>query len=123
MTIFDRAQERATKNLIHSFPSEIALRRLPGEMVRTPAGGVSQGTGRPIALESKERFFSAVTQNPFWIETQNGERVIVTYVLVGLKDDDIQAYDEFVVGGRTFWVVKVDPTTLSYQTKAWCAEK
>lgn len=118
----EQAQLVQTKNLIRSFPSEIALTRSGTETYRTGAGGIKT-VNEPVTLNAVTRYFAAVVGDPVLVLNASGERVVAEYVLIGLPGDDIKEYDEFQKWNQTFWVIKVDETTLSFQTKAWVGRK
>ena len=118
MTIYTDENRKSTLDLIENFGKPIGLSR-KGEQIRTAAGGVRriEDSTNKAAVR---RYFGSTSGSPTVVTTSNGERVSVTYVLIGPVGDDIQEDDEFTIAGETYRVFAIDPVTVEYQRKGWC---
>lgn len=127
-----RAQDIAvhrmhTRILIDQFPTVVRLRR-PAPLVEDGQGGRTRarnpdGTAIPDAtLPAQKFFFSGLNSNgrsqtaTRWDITEEGERFLTRFVIVGEWNADIQEDDWFMLGNRRVQILNVFPDR-SYQTK------
>lgn len=111
-----------TRILIEQFPSKVRLTR-PRPLVEDGEGGRIREPGLPTQVREQTFFFSGLnsagrsqTAQRFDI-TDQGERTLTRFVIVGEWDADIQEDDWFMLGNRKVQIMNVFPDR-SYETKA-----
>lgn len=120
-----RAKRRSTLAMITRDGQEIALFRANGSV---QGGYVDDGEGGQIPAPAapgedpdepvsiKQRYFTTVVAEPVDETTDQGERLLINFVLIGKWDDDIREGDWFYVKNERYQIEFVDPNQ-DYQTK------
>lgn len=87
---------------------------------RTLSGGITQIV--PVTLDPQRVFFGATVPDPRVMQSDNGEMIVASHVIVGLPGLDIEEHDEFDVGSRHYKVIDTHPD-VSYEHRAWVIER
>lgn len=111
-----------TRILIKEETTKVSLKR-PRPLVDDGQGGKVREPGGPIDIPEQKFFFSGLNSNgrsqtaARWDITEEGERFLTRFVIVGEWDADLQEDDWFMYNGRRVQIMDVYPDR-SYETKA-----